>query len=75
MGEGEGLTVDMAMMMESWIAIFEEFEDGGAYVFPVELRNGDATAVEVTVDRAAPESGGQVVASLGVQLVHQPERT
>jgi hypothetical protein len=75
MGEGEGLTVEMPMMMSSWIEIFEEFEDGGGYVFPVELRNGDAMAVEMPVERAAPESGGEVVAALGIRLVHQPQRT
>ena len=71
----EELTVEMALMMEGWIAIFEEFEDGGAYVFPVELRNGNAMAVEMPVEREAPQSGGEVVGTLGIQLVHQPVRT
>jgi hypothetical protein len=71
----EELSADMPLTMNSWTEMFGEFEDGDAYLFPLELRNGDATAVEMPVERTAPGSQGQVVGALGIRLVHQPERT
>jgi len=38
----EELCADMPLMMNSGKAVFEEFEDGGAYLFPIDLRNVDA---------------------------------
>jgi hypothetical protein len=71
----EELSADMHLTMNSWTEMFGEFEDGGGYLFPLELRNGDAMAVEMPVERTAPGSQGQVVGALGIRLVHQPERT
>jgi len=69
LGDGEVETLDLAKI--SWESVFESRLEDGVYRFPVTLKNGQAVAVDESVDGTSPS--GKVSGTLQIKVFHVPK--